>query len=154
MHKVMQLIWIFLYNKDMPPSMKIHIQWMNLMKNHIKQKIQSNLILEERVARQKTHFKNHLIKTFYSMRSKSFRFRCKSHVQLIILPENMFGYPLELILRFFRILCVFGIEPKYSHTIMYKCSKSPLTHEISYTGLFNFVHLSLFHVNVICKKYF
>jgi hypothetical protein len=35
---------------------------------------------------------------------------------------------------------------------MYDCEKSPLTHELSYIGLFNFSHFSLFHVNVICKK--
>ncbi len=35
---------------------------------------------------------------------------------------------------------------------MYECENSPLTHELSYIGLFNFSHLSLFHVNVICRK--
>ncbi len=35
---------------------------------------------------------------------------------------------------------------------MYECEKSPLTHELSYIGQFNFYHLSLFHVNVMCKK--
>jgi hypothetical protein len=35
---------------------------------------------------------------------------------------------------------------------MYECEKSPLTHELSYIGLFNFSHLSLFYVNVMCKK--
>ncbi len=39
-----------------------------------------------------------------------------------------------------------------SYTIMYECEKSPLTHELSYIGLFNFSHLNLFHVNVMCKK--
>jgi hypothetical protein len=34
---------------------------------------------------------------------------------------------------------------------MYDYEKSLLTHELSYIGLFNF-SLSLFHVNVICKK--
>jgi hypothetical protein len=64
----------------------------------------------------------------------------------------MFGYPLKLILGFSRIFYVFGIKPKYSYTIMYECEKSPLTHESSYIGLFNFSHLSLFHVNVNCKR--
>jgi hypothetical protein len=64
----------------------------------------------------------------------------------------MFGYRLKLILGFFRIFYVFGIKPKYSYTIMYECEKSPLTHELFYIGLFNFSHLSLFHVNVNCKK--
>jgi hypothetical protein len=64
----------------------------------------------------------------------------------------MFGYPLKLILGFSRIFYVFGIKPKYSYTIMYECEKSPLTHELSYIGLFNFSHLSSFHVNVSCKR--
>jgi hypothetical protein len=79
-------------------------------------------------------------------------FRCESHVQEIILPKNMFGYPLNLILGFFRIFYIFCIKLKCSYTIMYECEKSPLTHELSYTELFKFSHLFLFHVNVICKK--
>jgi hypothetical protein len=64
----------------------------------------------------------------------------------------MFGCPLKLILGFFGIFCIFGVKSKYSYTIMYECEKSPLTHELSYIGLFNFFHLSLFHINVMCKK--
>jgi len=78
-------------------------------------------------------------------------FRCKSHVKEINMQKNMFDYPLKLILRFFGIFFIFGIK-KNSYTIMYYCEKSPLTHELSYIGLFNFFHLSLFHVNVIYKK--
>jgi hypothetical protein len=66
----------------------------------------------------------------------------KKHVWLFI----------KLILGFFRIFNVFGIKPKYSYTIMCECEKSPLIHELSYIGLFNFFQLSLFHVNIICKK--
>jgi hypothetical protein len=68
------------------------------------------------------------------------------------MPKNMFGSPLKLILGFFRIFYIFGIKLKYSYTIMYDYEKSPFTHELSYIKLFNFSHLSLFHVNVICKK--
>jgi hypothetical protein len=68
------------------------------------------------------------------------------------MPKNMFGCPLKLILGFFGILCISGIKLKSSHTIMYDWGNSPLTHELSYIGLFNFSHLSLFDVNVICKK--
>ncbi len=60
MHKVIRLISNFLHNKNMPPSMKVHVHWMNLMKNQIKQKFQSLEILKEKVARQKT-----LLKTFH-----------------------------------------------------------------------------------------
>jgi len=70
-------------------------------------------------------------------------FRCRSHVHETILPKNMFGSPLKLTWDFF----ISSIKPKYSYTIMFECENSPLTH-----GLFNFFHLSLFNVNVICKK--
>jgi hypothetical protein len=68
------------------------------------------------------------------------------------MPKNMFGCPLKLILGFFGIFCISGIKLKYSYTIMHACEKSPLAHESSYIGLFKFSHLSVFHVNVICKK--
>jgi hypothetical protein len=64
----------------------------------------------------------------------------------------MFGCPLKLILGFYGIFCIYGIQPKYSSKIMYECEKSPLTHQLSYIGLFNFSYLSLFHVNVIEKN--
>jgi len=51
MHKAMQLISNILYNKNMPPSMKVHVHWMNLMKNQIIQKLQSFEILKEKVTR-------------------------------------------------------------------------------------------------------
>jgi VanZ family protein len=70
MHKMIQLISNFLYNKNMPPSMKIHVHWMNLMKNQIIQKFQNLDILKERAPRQKTHFLNHFIKQLCSMGSK------------------------------------------------------------------------------------
>ncbi len=73
-------------------------------------------------------------------------------MQEIFLPINMLGCSLKFILGFSRIFCVFGINPKYSYTIMCECEKSPLKNEKSYIGLFNFFQLTLFHVNVICKK--
>jgi hypothetical protein len=55
----------------MPPSMKVYVHWINLMKKQIKQKFQSVEILKKRATRQKkTHFLNHLIKTLCSMGSK------------------------------------------------------------------------------------
>jgi hypothetical protein len=53
----------------MPPSMKVHVHWMNLMKNQIIQKFQSLEILKERTTRQRTHLKNHLIRILYSIGS-------------------------------------------------------------------------------------
>ncbi len=50
--------------------MKIHVHWMNLMKNQIIQNFQSFEILKERAARQRIHFLNHLIKKLCSMGSK------------------------------------------------------------------------------------
>jgi hypothetical protein len=83
---------------------------------------------------------------------KMFRFKCRSHVKEIIMPKNMFGCPLKFILGFFGIFCIFSIKLKYSYTIVYDCEKSPLTHELSYIGLFKKIHLSLFHVIIICRK--
>ncbi len=54
----------------MPPSMKLHVHWINLMKNQIIQKCQSFEILKERATRQRTHFVNHLTKTLCSMGSQ------------------------------------------------------------------------------------
>jgi hypothetical protein len=70
MHKIIQLISNFLYNKNMPLSMKVHVHWINLMKNQIIQKCQSLEISKERASRQRTHFLNHLTKTLCSMGSK------------------------------------------------------------------------------------
>jgi hypothetical protein len=151
MHKVIQLISNFLYNKNMPHSMKVHVHRMNLKKNWIIQKFQNLKILKEKAARQRTHFFNHLIKIMFNGFKMS-NFKCKSHMKEINLSKNMFSYPLKLILGFFEIFYIFDNKPEYSYTIMYECEKSPITHELSYIGVFNFLHLSLFHVNVICKK--
>jgi hypothetical protein len=51
-----KLISNFLYNKNMPPSMKIHVYYMNLMKNQIIQKFQSLEILKKKGYKQKIHF--------------------------------------------------------------------------------------------------
>jgi hypothetical protein len=45
----------------MPLSMKIHVHWMNLMKNQIIQKFQSLEILKEKATRQRIRFLNHFI---------------------------------------------------------------------------------------------
>jgi hypothetical protein len=52
------------------------------------------------------------IKMFNGFKMSSFR--CRSHVQELILPKNMFGCPLKLILGFLKIFCIFGIKLKYS----------------------------------------
>jgi hypothetical protein len=140
MHKTIQLISKSLYNKNMPLSMKVHVHWMNLMKNQIKQKFQSFEILKEKAIRQRIHFLNHLIYKKMFNGFKMFSFICRSHVQEIILLKNMFGCPLKFILGFYGIICIFGIKPKYSYIIMYECEKSPLTHELSY------LHYSIFFI--------
>jgi hypothetical protein len=43
----------------------------------------------------------------------------------IILPKNMFGCLLKLILGFFGIIYVFGYKPKYWYTIMCECENPP-----------------------------
>jgi hypothetical protein len=55
----------------MSPSMKVHVHWVNFIKNQIIQKFQSFEILKERATRQRTHFFNHLAKSLCSMGSKS-----------------------------------------------------------------------------------
>jgi hypothetical protein len=50
--------------------MKVHVHWMDLMKNQIIRKIQSFHILKERVTRQRTHFLIHLKRKLCSMGSK------------------------------------------------------------------------------------
>jgi hypothetical protein len=54
----------------MPPFVKVHVHWMNLIKNQIIQKFQSLEILKKKVTRQRTNFRNHLIKKKSSMGSK------------------------------------------------------------------------------------
>jgi len=57
MHKVIQLISNFSYKKNMPPSMKVHVHYMNLMKNQIIQKFQSLQIFKEKATRGKKNLK-------------------------------------------------------------------------------------------------
>jgi hypothetical protein len=54
-------------NKNMPPFMKVHVHWINLMKIQIVQGLE---FLKKRAARQRTQFLNHLIKNKCSMGSK------------------------------------------------------------------------------------
>jgi hypothetical protein len=68
------------------------------MNNQIIQKCQSLEILKERATRQKTFFKKPFDKTIMLNEFKMSSFRCRSHVQEIILQKNMFGCPLKLIL--------------------------------------------------------
>jgi hypothetical protein len=48
----------------MPPSMKVHVLWMNLIKNQIIQKFQSVEILKEGAVEKGIHFLNDLIKKY------------------------------------------------------------------------------------------
>jgi hypothetical protein len=70
MHKVIQLISDFLCNKNMALFMKIHVHYMNLIKNQIIQKLRSFEILKEKAVRKKIHFLNYLTKKLCSMSSK------------------------------------------------------------------------------------
>jgi hypothetical protein len=56
MYKIIQLISNFLYNKNMSPSMKVHVHWINLMKNQIIQRFHNFEILKKKILRQKIHF--------------------------------------------------------------------------------------------------
>ncbi len=102
-------------------------------------KISKSSNFEGKGCKAKDSFKKPFDKKITFNGFKMSSFRCRSHVQKTILPKNMFGCPLKLILGLFGIFCVFGIKPKYSYIIMYECEKSPLTHELSYIGIFNFL---------------
>jgi hypothetical protein len=58
------------YNKNVPPFIKIHVHWMNLMKNQIIQKNLSFENLNKRATMQRIHLKNHLIKKLCLVGSK------------------------------------------------------------------------------------
>jgi len=129
MHKVIKLISNFLYNKNMPPSMKVHVHYMNLMKNQIIQKFQSLEILKEMATRKRTHFFNHLTKKMCLIGSKMSSLKCKSHVQEIILWKKHVWLSIE---TQFGNFYVSSYKPKYLCTIMYECENSPPPpHELS-----------------------
>jgi len=56
--------------------MKIHVHWMNLMKNQIIKKFQNLKILKERATKQRTHFLNHFIKKIMFNGFKMSSFKC------------------------------------------------------------------------------
>ncbi len=132
--------------------MTVHVHWMNLTKNQIIQNFQNLEIFERKGYNTKDLFFKPFDKKIMFKEFKMSNFRCKSLVKEINMPKNIFDYALKFILENFVIFCISSIKLKYSYTIMYDCEKPPLTYELSYIGLFNFFNLSLFHVNVICKK--
>ncbi len=99
---------------------------MNLMKNQIIQKFQSFEILEERAANKDSLFEN-FDKTIIFNRFKVFNFRCRSHVQEVSLPKNMFLLYIE---THFEIFYISSYKPEYLYTIMYECENSPPSHEL------------------------
>jgi hypothetical protein len=89
--------------------MKVHVHWMKLMKDQIIQKFQRFEILNKKLTRQRTHFKNHLIKKC-SMGFKVFNIRCRSHVKEISTPKNMFGCSLKFILGFLEFFTFLALN--------------------------------------------
>jgi hypothetical protein len=73
-------------------------------------------------------------------------------VQEINMPKNMFGCPLKFILGFLKVFCIYGMKLKYSYTMMYDCEKQPLTHELSYIGLFKISHPNYYLSKVALKS--
>ncbi len=117
------MISIFLYKKNIPLSINVHVHWMNLIKNQILQKYESFEILKERVVKQRAQFFLAFDKIIMFNGFKMSNFKCRSHVQEIILLKNMFSCPLTFILGFLRIFCIFGYKSKYSYKIMDECEK-------------------------------
>jgi len=103
-------------------SMKVHVHWINLMKNQIIQKFQSLEILKKKATRQKNSFKKPFDKKYIFNEFKMFSFKCRSFK----IAKKMFGCPLKLILGFFEFFCISCYEQNYSYTIMYECENSPL----------------------------
>jgi hypothetical protein len=56
MHKIIQLISKFLYHKNMPLLMKVHVHYINLMKNQIIQKFQNLKIFEGKSRKEEDFF--------------------------------------------------------------------------------------------------
>ncbi len=74
---------------------------MNLMKNQIIQKFQGFEIFEGKGYKAKDSFFKQFDKKYMFNGFKMCNIRCRSHVQEINMPKNMFGCPLKLILIFF-----------------------------------------------------
>jgi hypothetical protein len=110
--------------------MKVFVHEMNLMKNQIIEKFQKFWNFKGKGCKEKNSFFNHLTTKKMFNRFKMSSLRCRSHVQEIILPKNMFGYPLKFILAIFGDFYIFSYKPKYSCTIMYECEKSPPPHQL------------------------
>jgi hypothetical protein len=131
MYKVIKLISIFLHNKNMSPFMKIHVHWVNLMKNQIKQKFQSFEILKEKGYKAKDSFSWPFGKNIMFNGFKMSNFKCKSHVKEIILSKTSLVVYWNSFWGFSRIFYIFGNKKKYWYTITCACEKSPSSHELS-----------------------
>jgi hypothetical protein len=125
MHKVIQI-----FQTETCLSMKIHVHWMNLMKNQIIQKFQSFEILKEKGYKENDSFFYHLTKKMFN-RFKISGLKCRSCIQEIILPKNMFGCPLKFTLGISRNFFISNYKSKYSCTILYECENSPTPHALS-----------------------
>jgi len=112
----------------MPFSMIVHVHKMNLMQNQITENFQNFWNFKRKGCKEKDSFFNHLTKIMFNMFKMS-SLRCRSNVQKIILPKNMFGCPLKFILGTFGDFNVFSYKPKHSCTIIYECENSP-PHEL------------------------
>jgi hypothetical protein len=130
MHKCIQLISNFLYNKKHAPFYESTCSLDELDEKPNHTKISKSCNFEWKGYKANDSFFLPFDKKIMFNGFKMFNFRCKSHVQEIILPKNMIGCPSKLNLGFFRILCVSSYKPKYWYTIMYGCENSPLSHEL------------------------
>jgi len=115
----------------MPPSIKIHVHWMNLKKKPNHTKISKSWNFGGKGCKVKDSFFKPFDKKLCSMGSKCLALSVIHMCKKYSCQKNMFGCPLKLILRFSGIFCIFGYKPKYSYTIMYECENSPPSHELS-----------------------
>ncbi len=130
MHKIIQLISNFLYNKRMSPSMKTHVHWVDLMKTKKYKNFKVLKFWHKGLQAKGLIFliisicKNIMFNEF-----KMFSFRCRWHVQELILPKKHVWFFNKTHLKFFRFFCIFDYKPKYWYTIMYAFEKSQTSHE-------------------------
>ncbi len=89
--------------------MKVHVHWMNLMKNQIIQNFQSHEILKIRYKAKGSFLKPFNKRIVFNVFEMS-NFKCKLHVKEINMPEKMFGCPLKLILKFSKIFTFLALN--------------------------------------------
>ncbi len=129
MHKIIQKISNFLYNKKHAFLWKYMFIGWTWWKTKLYKNFKVLKFWKKMTARKMTHFFTIWQKTMFN-RFKISNLKCRSCVEEIILPKNMFGCPLKFTLGISRNFCIFNYKPKYSYTILCECENSPTPHAL------------------------